>query len=109
MPRAWAWFHNPTAVLSLVDELGEQNRVSVFLRDPKEQDNVVVLGPITRDMACYPFLDICHQIRRFGVKKAVAEHYSRVLRRGGAVVCVETADIGAMRALDELKARDVMV
>lgn len=109
MPRVWAWFHNPSAVLSLVDELGNENQVSVMLRDPKDQQDVVVMGPISRDMACYPFLDVQHQFRRFGVKKAVAEHYARVIGRGGAVVCVEAPDIGTVRVLNHLDAHDVLL
>ncbi|MCL5115682.1 MAG: hypothetical protein M1272_00830 [Firmicutes bacterium] len=106
MPRAWAWFHNPSTVLSLVNQLGDDTQVSVLMQDPDQQD-VVVLGPISRDMACYPFLDVCRQMRRFGVRRTLAEHYARVLRRGGAVICLETPDITTMRVLDELNAKDV--
>lgn len=109
MPRAWAWFHNPRTVLSLVSQLGDDTRISLIVKDPEAQESVMVMGPISRDMACYPFLDVCRQIRRFGVKRALAEHYARVLRRGGAVVCVETADVAAMRILEELEAQDVLV
>lgn len=109
MPRVWAWFYEPSAVLSLVEELGDEHRVSILVRDPKDREDVIVMGPITRDMACYPFLDVRHQIRRLGVKKSLAEHYTRVLQRGGAVVCVETPDKNTMRALGHLDARDVLV
>ncbi len=108
MARAWAWFYKPSAVLSLVQELGDENRISVLFRDPEEQKDVIVIGPITREMACYPFLDVRHQIRRFISKKAIAEHYARVLARGGAVVCIDTPDDGTFRTLGELHAHDVL-
>lgn len=106
MPRVWAWFSEPSRVLSLIDQLG--SAVSVLLRDPEVQENVVVLGPITRDMACYPFLDVPHQIRRFGIRRDDAEHYCRVLQRGGAVVCVDSSDASTLQLLDHLAARDVL-
>lgn len=83
--------------------------MSLLIKDPEAHDRVMVMGPLRHDMACYPFLDVCHQIRRLGVKKGLAEHYARVLHRGGAVVCVETPDVQAVRLLDALNAQDVMV
>ncbi len=109
MSRTWAWFHNPRTVLSLVDELGEDTRVSLLIKDPDAQESVMVMGPLSRDMACYPFLDVRHQIRRLGVKKPLAEHYTQVIARGGAVVCVETRNDEAVDVLNGLDARDVLV
>lgn len=109
MPRTWAWFHNPQTVLSLVSELGEATHVSLLVKDPDAQESVMVMGPLSRDMACYPFLDVRHQIRRLGVKRALAEHYTRVLARGGAVVCVDTEGSGTVEILNHLDAQDVLV
>ncbi|MCY0878248.1 MAG: hypothetical protein OWU84_04850 [Firmicutes bacterium] len=104
MPRVWAWFHNPSAVISLVNQMGQDHRVSVILLDPQDPRDVLVLGPLTRDMACYPFLDVLHQLRRFGVKKSMAEVYAEVLRQGGAVVCIDTDDRRAFGVLHHLQA-----
>jgi hypothetical protein len=59
-------------------------------------------------MACYPFLDILHHMRRFGVKKSMAELYTQVLRHGGAVVCIETEDSRAFHVLQHLQAHGVV-
>lgn len=107
MPRMWAWFDQPSRVLSVLDQLG--GTVSVLVRDPKVQEDVVVMGPITRDMACYPFLDVPHQIRRFGVRRQEAEHYVQALLRGGAVVCVDSGDANTKQVLDQFDAQDVLV
>ena len=109
MQRVWAWFYEPSAVLSLVEELDDKIGVSILLRDPDSLGDVVVTGPMTEAMGCYPFLDVRHQIRRFGVRKAEAEHYVRVLARGGAVVCLEAPGDEALRTLTELDAHDVLV
>lgn len=107
MRRVWAYFDEPSSVLSLVDQLGGTDHVSILVRDPGAQYEVVVMGPITHDMACYPFLDVPHQIRRFGVTRSEADHYVRVLRRGGAVVCLHQCDSGTRRVLDALEAQEI--
>lgn len=106
MPQVWAWFNEPSRVLALVEEIGG---VSVLLRDPKMQDDVVVMGPVTRDMACYPFLDVPHQIRRFGMRRSEAEHYVKILRTGGAVVYIDNGDPDTKSVLDQLEARDILM
>ncbi|NMP22559.1 hypothetical protein [Sulfobacillus harzensis] len=108
MPQTWAWFHNPRTVLSLVRKLGEGTRVSLLVRDPEAQESVMVMGPLSRNMACYPFLDVRYQIRRFGITKSLAEHYTRVIARGGVVVCIESADSDALGVLHDLDAQDVL-
>lgn len=109
VPRIWAWFHNPSTVLSLVDTVSEQDHISVMFRDPDNEHDVVITGPIIRDMACYPFLDVAHHMRRLGMKKSLANHYARVIQRGGAVVCIEAPDTHAVNTLNQLDAHDVLV
>jgi hypothetical protein len=106
--RIWASFEQPAAVLSLVDELGGTDRISVLVRDPRARSDVVVLGPLIQDMACYPFLDVPHHIRRLGLGRGDAEQYARVLRRGGAVVCVDEGVDGAVELLTNFEAHDVL-
>ena len=109
MPRIWAWFEKPATVLTLMDKLGGTDRVSILVRDPRAQHDVVVMGPLTRDMACYPFLDVPHHIRRLGLRRPDAEQYAHALRRGGAVVCLDDGDDGTIEMLSDLKAQDVLV
>lgn len=110
MERAWAWFHDPSMVLPLVKELDGDSRISLLVQDPEDHQDVMVVGPLSHDMACYPFLDIPHQIRRFGVRKSLAEHYTRVLYHGGAVICVEFSSQRTLKALLQTHhAHDVVI
>lgn len=109
MARVWAWFRNPSAVLSLVDRLGDGTGVSMIVHDPKEPHDVIILGTIVRDMGCYPFLDVRHQMRRLGLTKPVAEHFMHVLGRHGALVCVESTNRETIQTLGSLGARDIMI
>lgn len=108
MARIWASFEKPAAVLSLVDELGGTERISVLVRDPRGRQDVVVLGPLIQDMSCYPFLDVPHHIRRLGLRRWDAEQYVQVLRRGGAVVCLDEGIDGAVELLAHYEAHDVL-
>ncbi len=99
MPRVWVWFKEPSRVLPLIEQLG--NQISVLVRDPTA-DNLVVMGPITRDMACYPFLDVPRHMRRFGLRREAAEQFCRILSHGGAVVCVDDENSEARALLSHL-------
>lgn len=109
MARVWAWFNNPSAVLSLAERLGDGIGISMIVHDPKNPRDVIILGSIAQDMGCYPFLDVRHQMRRLGLTKSVTERFSQVLRRHGALVCLESMNLEAIQMLGSLGARDIMI
>ncbi|AEW06831.1 hypothetical protein Sulac_3388 [Sulfobacillus acidophilus DSM 10332] len=89
--RTWGWFHDPKAMLALLKHQARQPAIdiSLIMADPKHPEQILVLGPLSDEMACYPFLDVTHHFRRLGVKRSLAEHYIRVIQAGGIVVAVD--------------------
>ncbi len=102
MPRIFGWFKDPGELVSCVKAVRFAAAVSVVL--PKPGGQVLVLGPITHDLAPYPFLDIQHHIVRLGLSRRWAQKYAGVLLHGGLMICLDaqTPEVG-----DELKGFDV--
>jgi hypothetical protein len=79
--------------------------VSVFLPKPGRQ--VLVIGPITHDLAPYPFLDIQHHILRLGLSRLWAEKYADVLAQGGLVLCLDAQEPQLAETLREFHVHDL--
>ncbi|PSR23061.1 MAG: hypothetical protein C7B45_04615 [Sulfobacillus acidophilus] len=109
MARVWAWFRNPSALLSLVERLQVGTGISIIVRDPREPHDVIIVGTIVPDMQCYPFLDMPHQLRRLGMTKPVVEYFMQVLQRHGSLVSVESTTSETIQTLGRLQARDIMI
>lgn len=111
MPRAWGWFPDPRSVLSIVESQRAGSRISCLFPAPELEppQEIVVVGPISQEMSCYPFLDLIHHIRRLGVGVRMAQHYNNVLRHGGLVVCLDLIDADPKEYLATFEARDVVV
>lgn len=91
MPQIWGMFRDQSALMSCVRECAAHARVSVLLpkNAPPGIDRVVVLGPLTRLVSPYPFLDIPHHLRRLGIDRDTASRYTDGLSRGWCIVCIE--------------------
>ncbi len=88
--RAFGWFQDHNALLDCVTGVQGRAAVSVLMPNPEtHESHVVVLGPLSHDFACYPFLDMWHHILRLGMDRSLARHYAEILFKGGVVICVE--------------------
>ncbi|OLZ11675.1 hypothetical protein [Sulfobacillus thermosulfidooxidans] len=105
MPRIFGWFNNSQTLLSCIERIRHSGMVSVLLRQPNER--VLVMGPLTKDVGPYPFLDVQHHIRRLGLPRPWAEKYTRILEKGGVVVCVDVAEPSFTDILSQYQARDL--
>lgn len=109
MAKIWGWFPDAEALAGCVQSLSREAKISVAFRRPDSRpDEVLVVGPLTRDLDCYPFLDLLHHIRRFGVTRQIAERYAEALEAGGFLVCVESAYPYVMQVLHRYRARDLV-
>lgn len=79
--------------------------VSVLFRQGDAR--VLVMGPLTHDVGPYPFLDVQHHIRRFGLPPQWAKKYTRILEKGGVVICVDTPSPYCTDILIEYEAHDL--
>ncbi len=109
MARLWAGFAKPSGVLSLLQEIEQTQHLSILIRDPQDAHHIVVTGPLSKDMGRYPFLDLVHQIRLHGIKKTQADRYLQILRRGGALVCIDKWNVATIKAVRILDAQEIYV
>lgn len=108
MPRAFGWFYDPRTLMQCVLEVKSRARVSVIIANPKTQSTeVLVYGPLSRDLGCYRFLDLLHHMRRLGMERTMAHRYTEVVARGGAVVCVQDDLANPALWLSPYRARDL--
>lgn len=95
MPCVWGWFSDLYAFREFVEAHRSTAKISVWVRPPGKRFNeVVVVGPQSRDVAPYPFLDACHHLRRLGLDIAHARRYAQKLLEGAQLLCLE-AEPGA--------------
>jgi hypothetical protein len=89
--QIWGMFRDPSALLSCVRECAKEARVSVFLPNltPSTRDQVLLLGPLTRFLSPYPFLDVTRHLRRLGMDSQTASCYADGLSKGWCVVCID--------------------
>ena len=107
MPRLWAGFSKPSVVLSLLQQTGQPHNISILIRDPGDGHDIVITGPISRDMGRYPFLDLAHQIRRCGIQRTQADRYLQILQKGGALICIDEWDVETIEAVRMLDAQEI--
>lgn len=114
LPKIWAWFQDVELVRECLKSFAENNEpVSVAFCPPEGKrgvlaENVRVVGPLKRELDCYPFLDLVHQIRRLGVSRPTAERYASALENGGVLVCVESRQQSTVDYLARHRARDLV-
>lgn len=108
MPRAFGWFKDPHALMRCVTDVKRRAAVSVIIANPNTRNSeALVYGPLSRDLACYPFLDLLHHIRRLGMERAMARRYTEVVASGGVVICVEADRVNPANWLYPHRARDL--
>ncbi|AUW95112.1 hypothetical protein BXT84_15085 [Sulfobacillus thermotolerans] len=107
MPRTFGWFKNPGSLLSCIESVQRSAAVSVLMR---QQDlEVLVMGPLTRFVAPYPFLDVQHHIYRLGLNRSWAKKYADILEKGGLVVCLESPEHAFTDELSRYHAQDLQL
>ncbi len=89
MLHLWKWFDHPKHALTFIRRLTVTVPVSFVMRDPHSPHDVLVGGPLAHAMACYPFLDLPHQLRRFGATPKQTAFYLNLLRHGGVLVMID--------------------
>ena len=89
--RAFGWFRDHNAVFDCVFAAHNQAKVSVLMPEihSPNEGQLIVLGPLSHDFACYPFLDIWRHIRRLGIEQGLARRYADIFSKGAVIVCVE--------------------
>lgn len=108
MPRAFGWFKDPHALIQCVADVKRWAAVSVIIANPNIRSReVLVYGPLSQDLRCYPFLDLLHHIRRLGMERAMAHRYAEVVSSGGMVVCVDDDRANPTTWLSPHGARDL--
>ncbi len=108
MPRAFGWFKDPHALITCVNDVKGRTRVSVIIANPNPRNSeVLVYGPLSRDLACYPFLDLLHHIRRLGMEQRLARRYTEVIASGGVVICVQDDKANPIAWLSPHRPRDL--
>ncbi|MCY0880359.1 MAG: hypothetical protein OWS74_00025 [Firmicutes bacterium] len=90
MPQFLGWLKDPSHIVSCVKNLMPQANVSVVLPlSHQPQEEIVVLGPLSHDFTCYPFLDFSRHLRRLGLDAANARRATRALSRGRALIYLD--------------------
>lgn len=107
--KIWGWFQDPEVMLACLHSLTGDATVSIAFRWPEGATNeVTVVGPLGRDLACYPFLDLVHHLRRLGFNPQTAERYRRAVESGAVLVCVEGGQRRIVDLLTRHHARDLV-
>jgi hypothetical protein len=87
MPQVWGMLRDPDELLACVRAGLTEGRVSVLLPWPPAA--VLVLGPLTREISPYPFLDLPRHLILLGLDRRTALRFAHGIARGWCLICLE--------------------
>lgn len=89
MPKILGWFDDTESLLSLVNALKSTEADVSVLAPTTNPAEFVVKGSLSRDLNCYPFLDLPRHMQRLGMDSTTAERYAQALEHGASIVCIQ--------------------
>lgn len=91
MPQVWGMLRDPDVLLSCVRACLQESSVSVLLpwRSDDAPESVMVLGPLTREVSPYPFLDLTRHFLRLGMDRRTAVRYADGIAQGWCIICID--------------------